>query len=65
MGEMEMSEKYPEGFDTSCGVPADVMREANMIAASLTGNRAWDVPCIARALESRAWGLAETGTEEE
>jgi hypothetical protein len=30
------------------------MREANRTAASLTGMRAWDVPCIAAALVAAA-----------
>ncbi len=42
--------QFPEGFDETCGIPAWAMQAANMTAASLTGNRAWDVPCIARAI---------------
>jgi hypothetical protein len=48
-----MSEQtYPEGFDATCGLPAWAMQMANATAASLTGKREWDVPCIAAAIEA-------------
>ncbi len=45
-----VEEVYPEGFDASCGFPARLMQEANRTAASLTGDRQWDVKCIAAAI---------------
>lgn len=47
-------EDYPEGFDASCGIPARFLQEANMTCASLTGDRTWDVKCVAAALQSAA-----------
>jgi hypothetical protein len=47
-------ESYPEGFDSSCGVPAKHMREANQALASLSGKREWDVGVIGRALHAAA-----------
>lgn len=50
----ENDNRYPEGFDASCGFSTDVMCEANMLAASLTGERQWDVKCIAAHLVAYA-----------
>jgi hypothetical protein len=47
-------EGYPEGFDSSCGIPAKYMREANQALASLSGKREWDVGVIGRALHAAA-----------
>lgn len=49
-----VDDAYPEGFDASCGFSAELMRQANMAAASLNGNRQWDVKCIAAAMEAYA-----------
>lgn len=45
---------YPEGFDDSCGIPSKFMQAANQALASCTGNRQWDVPTVAAALQAAA-----------
>lgn len=45
-----VNDNYPEGFDSSCGLPAAAMRAAHLVASSMTGQRQWDVPCIAEAI---------------
>ena len=57
--------KYPEGFGPEIGLPAWAMQEANATAASLTGERKWDVPCIAAALVRADATCALRGAQKE
>lgn len=45
-------ETYPEKFDSSCGIPAWIMREANMACASLISDRERDVNTIGTVIKS-------------
>jgi hypothetical protein len=40
-------DEYPEGFDESCGIEPRFMQAANSALCDMTGNRKWDVPCLA------------------
>lgn len=48
---LEQTTGYPEGFDQSCGIRADIMREACDVVAHLTGERDLDIRMIARSIE--------------
>lgn len=41
---------FPEGFDSSLGIPAQALRTANAIMCDVINKREWDVPCTAMHL---------------
>ena len=48
--ELKCDGDFPEGFDASCGIPAQALRAANSIMCDVNGKREWDVPCVAKHL---------------
>jgi hypothetical protein len=39
---------FPDGFNSSFNIPAQSLRAANSALCDVTGNRQWDVPCLAK-----------------
>lgn len=50
--ELKCDGDFPEGFDSSCGLPAQALRTANAIMFDVIGKREWDVPCTAQHIIS-------------
>ena len=39
---------FPDGFNSSFNISAQALRAANSALCDMTGNRQWDVPCLAK-----------------
>lgn len=49
-------DRYPEGFDESCGIDVKYVQEANRVLADLIQHRQWDVLHVAAAIQAAAEG---------